>query len=184
MRPSKPENEDEDPAAALKRLRLTALRALTRKEHGAMELQRKLEQKGFPSGQVSQVLAVLRQEGLLDDNRYAESFVRQHVLRGQGPARIRAELRIHGLSAEAVHEALSGADVNWTQLAREVRRKRFGAAPPRTGAERAKQGRFLQYRGFDSDQIRAAFRGVSDSDEAADRADEQDEACDPRDLEA
>ncbi|MET0659215.1 MAG: regulatory protein RecX [Steroidobacteraceae bacterium] len=182
MRPSKPDSEDA--AAALKRLRLTALRALTRKEHGATELQRKLEQKGFASEQVSQVLASLRQEGLLNDHRYAESFVRQHALRGQGPTRIRAELRVHGLSSEAVDEAIAGADVNWTQLAREVRRKRFGATPPRTGAERAKQGRFLQYRGFDSDQIRAAFRGVSDSDEAADRSDEQDQAGDPRDLEA
>ncbi|MET0984168.1 MAG: regulatory protein RecX [Steroidobacteraceae bacterium] len=174
------DTDNEDAAATGKRLRLVALRALTRKEHGARELQRKLEKKGFPAEQVSQVLTSLQREGLLNDNRYAASFVRQHVLRGQGPCRIRAELRTHGLAAEAIEQALAAADVDWQQLAREVRRKRFGANPPRTAPERAKQGRFLQYRGFDSDQIRAAFRGVTASEELTEYS--ADEARDPRDL--
>ena len=47
------------------------------------------------------------------------------------------------------------------QLAGEVRRRKFGAAAPRSLGERAKQARFLQYRGFDAEQIRAAFRDES-----------------------
>jgi len=45
-----------------------------------------------------------------------------------------------------------------------VRRKRFGAEPPRDFHERAKQARFLQYRGFTSDQVRAALELDPDSD--------------------
>ena len=185
MRRSKPadDNQNEDAAATLKRLRLTALRALTRKEFGTVELQRKLEQKGFRPADVGQVLVVLSGEGLLNDNRYAASFVRQHAARGQGPTRIRAELRQHGLASEAIENALEATEVNWTSLASKVRRKRFGVSLPRNGAERAKQGRFLQYRGFDSDQIRTAFCGVTSADESGEYADEQDEARDPRDLE-
>ncbi|HVJ29103.1 MAG TPA: RecX family transcriptional regulator [Gammaproteobacteria bacterium] len=38
-----------------------------------------------------------------------------------------------------------------------MRAKRFGPELPRDYAERARQARFLQYRGFDSAQIRAAL---------------------------
>ena len=43
-------------------------------------------------------------------------------------------------------------------------RKRFGPELPRDYAERARQARFLQYRGFDSAQIRAALEFDGDSD--------------------
>jgi regulatory protein len=172
---------DEDAAATLKRLRLTALRTLTRRDYGTVELQRKLEQKGFATAQVREVLGALRSEGLLNDDRFAESAVRQHVSRGHGPIRIRAELRMQGLPNEGIEAGLRSIEVSWAELARDVRRKRFGTAPPRSPAERAKQGRFLQYRGFDSEQIRAAFRGLS-CDDSAEYSELQDEDAGDRDL--
>jgi regulatory protein len=45
-----------------------------------------------------------------------------------------------------------------------VRAKRFGPGIPRDYAERARQARFLQYRGFDSAEIRAALELDGDSD--------------------
>ena len=45
--------------------------------------------------------------------------------------------------------------------AREVRRRKFGASAPRNLGERAKQARFLQYRGFSTDQIRAAMASMA-----------------------
>jgi regulatory protein len=53
------------------------------------------------------------------------------------------------------------------QLAREVRRRKFGATAPRSLGERAKQARFLQYRGFDAEQLRAAFREESSESDGA-----------------
>jgi regulatory protein len=42
-------------------------------------------------------------------------------------------------------------------LAREVRLKRFGPTPPENFKERARQMRFLQYRGFELTQINGAL---------------------------
>jgi regulatory protein len=56
------------------------------------------------------------------------------------------------------------ADLDWHELARAVRAKRFGAARPRDYKERARQARFLQYRGFDAAQIRSALEVDEDSD--------------------
>jgi regulatory protein len=67
------------------------------------------------------------------------------------------ELRERGVADTDIDEALATADEDWVVVAREARRKRFGAAGPSDFGERARQGRFLQYRGFSSEQIRAAL---------------------------
>ncbi|HJY40647.1 MAG TPA: regulatory protein RecX, partial [Steroidobacteraceae bacterium] len=87
--------------------------------------------------------------------------VHHHAKRGQGPVWIRAELRQQGIPDSQLEEALRSADIDWVQLARDVRRRKFGATAPRSLGERAKQARFLQYRGFDAEQLRAAFREES-----------------------
>ena len=45
----------------------------------------------------------------------------------------------------------------WLERAREVREKKFGRESPRDFKERSRQMRFLQQRGFTSEQIRGAF---------------------------
>jgi regulatory protein len=65
---------------------------------------------------------------------------------------------------EQAADLMRGSDVDWLATARAVRRKRFGAEPPRDFRERAKQARFLQYRGFTADQVRAALELDADSD--------------------
>ena len=83
--------------------------------------------------------------------------LRQHAGRGHGPARIRAELRERGVAAEEIEAGLDAAAEDWAAIAREARRRRFGLSPPGDYRERARQSRFLQYRGFSADQIRAAL---------------------------
>jgi regulatory protein len=105
-------------------------------------------------------------EGVLDEGRYAQNYVTYHAGRGQGPVRIAAELRRRGLTAELIEAAIAtGPD--WRALARKVCHAKFGSQPPGSWAERARQARFLQYRGFSSDHIHAATgaepeRGVAD----------------------
>lgn len=53
--------------------------------------------------------------------------------------------------------ALESAEVDWDELACDVRRKKFRGKPG-DAQERAKQMRFLEYRGFDAAQIRQALR--------------------------
>ena len=101
------------------------------------------------------MIAELTAEGVLNDERYAQNYVAYHAARGHGPVRIAAELRRRALAAAVVDAALGGGP-DWTALARKARSARFGRQPPAGWAERARQARFLQYRGFSSDHIRAA----------------------------
>lgn len=130
---------------------------LARREHGRSELERKLAARGFPADTIAAVLDRLQSERLLDEARFAEAFVSGRARRGQGPVRIRAELRERGVTDAGGGEALALAEVDWLRLAREAREAKFGVAPPADYREWARQARFLQYRGFTMEQIRAAL---------------------------
>lgn len=132
-----------------------ALDLLARREHSRLELEQKLAARGALPDQVAAVLDALERTGLLASSRFAESFIRSRVAKGQGPLRIRAELAQRGLNdAETL---LRESGIDWADAARTVRAKRFGAVPPRDFKERARQARFLQYRGFDGAQVAAAL---------------------------
>jgi regulatory protein len=102
------------------------------------------------------LLDALRGEKLLDDRRYLENFVAYHAARGQGPLRIRVDLRRHGLQGPPV-EAYLDAYPEWIMLLKKARLKKFGAKPAKSYADRQTQARFLNYRGFTSAQIRMAL---------------------------
>lgn len=142
--------------------RRTALDLLSRREHSPAELRRKLEAKGFEAEEVEATIATLLREGLLSEARFAEVFVGSHARRGHGPVWIRAELERRGVSAEITATALAEADIDWPMAVRTVREKRFGTGAPADFRERARQARFLQYRGFTADQVRQALAASPD----------------------
>ncbi|HEY4367206.1 MAG TPA: regulatory protein RecX [Steroidobacteraceae bacterium] len=160
-----------DSKAAEKAIEATAVRLLAGREHSTAELRRKLLHKGHLPEAVDAVIARLRDKKLVSDDRFVSAFIRHHAQRGQGPVRIRAELRQQGIADEMVDEYLQSAGLDWSSLARAVRVRKFGASLPRSMAERAKQGRFLQYRGFNSDQIRAAWQADAESQGSVTEAD-------------
>jgi regulatory protein len=137
--------------------RLVALRLLNRRDHGAAELAARLVERGAGAAQAAAVVAALVAERLVDDARYAEHFVAAQAERGQGPLRLSQELAGRGLAPEIVEAAVAPRDEAWKARCAAVRRRRFGDAAPADWAERARQARFLQYRGFSADQIRAAL---------------------------
>jgi regulatory protein len=134
-----------------------ALDLLARREHSRVELERKLMAVGFPVETAAATLDALERSGALAASRFTDSFVRARVAKGQGPLRIRAELSERGIDEHGATAALRAEDIDWVEAARGARRKRFGPAPPRDFKERARQARFLKYRGFDVGQVRAAF---------------------------
>jgi len=155
--PRKPRTTtDADPRAAA---RAQALRLLTRREHGRAELLAKLVQRGHARAVGEQVCDALAAAGLLSEARFVEHFVSVKTGRGAGPAKVRAELRAKGVAAVAIDGALAAAAVDWVARCDAVRRKRFGAALPTVAAERARQARFLQGRGFTSEHIRRVLKG-------------------------
>jgi regulatory protein len=130
---------------------------LARREYGQSELTRKLADKGFKREVAAQAVAQLSDEGLQSDQRFAESFVQSRISQGKGPVRIRMDLGQRGISDSTIEIALEEADPDWRALAREQRHKKFGATAPSDFKEKARQMRFLQYRGFEQDHIQSAF---------------------------
>jgi regulatory protein len=133
-----------------------AVAMLARRDYASGELRARLTDKGFEADVVQALIATLERERLLDDGRFAEHYVTYHAGRGQGPTRISRDLKVMGLNAELIERCLSeGPD--WVDLARSVRQKKFGRDVPESYARKAKQARFLQYRGFTGAQIRQAL---------------------------
>lgn len=99
------------------------------------------------------VLDVLEQEKLLDDQRFAEAYIRWRANAGFGPIRIRNDLSNKGVS---VSSGLLGS-VDWAERVRQARVKKFGGAAPADFSEKARQMRFLAYRGFSNELIGVCF---------------------------
>src|ERR1700682_6325336 len=91
-----------DPAA----VQAAAVTLLARRDFASAELRAKLRSQGFDDGAAGVVIAELAARGVLDDRRFAENYVSWHAGRGQGPIRIAADLRRHGLPEGPVDAAL------------------------------------------------------------------------------
>ncbi len=135
---------------------MAALDALARRDHASADLRRKLVEKGYDAQLVASVVDALRAEKLLDDRRYVENFVAYHAARGQGPMRVRAELRRLEMEGPLVEECLDSFP-DWIVHLRKAQLKKFGARQPQNYVEKQRQARFLSYRGFTSAQIRTAL---------------------------
>ena len=157
----RPEEVDRftDPTEARKK----AMDYLARREYGQNELVNKLIAAGFEATVAHPAVVRLSNEGLQDDRRFVESFIRSRINQGKGPQKIHADLNKRGLPSGVIDRGLRDVDVNWTALARHEREKKFGPDTPQTYKERARQMRFLQSRGFGTDHIQAAVSG-SDPD--------------------
>lgn len=154
-------------ADSSKLLRKKAMDLLARREHAVGELQRKLlahvdgraRAKNIDASVIGEVLGKLQNEGLVSDERFTEAFVRYRSNNGYGPQRIQSELRERGVNEKIVENHLDFGDSQWFDRALSVRDKRFGTKKPKDFKERARQARFLQYRGFTTDQARQVLGG-------------------------
>ncbi|MGL6290841.1 MAG: regulatory protein RecX [Silanimonas sp.] len=155
-----------------------ALGLLVRREHSAGELKRKLRGKGVEADELDVALETLQRQGFQDDRRYAEALVRSRALAGQGPVRIRAELRMNGVptaDVDAAFEAAEAGGVDWLGVASRVAARFLPALRGARGPEGLKQRHramgFLLRRGFPQDIAREALSagaGALDDDGSGD----------------
>ena len=134
------------------------MRMLAIREHSTSELTRKLEQKGFEADDINALLSNLKQQNLLSDERFTECFINSRRQRGSGPVKIKKELQQHRIDMDLIASYLEPRDPVWAEEAARVREKKFGRALPEDFKERVRQSRFLEYRGFSHEQIRAVLR--------------------------
>ncbi|WP_341523035.1 recombination regulator RecX [Pseudomonas sp. G.S.17] len=150
-----------DTPAAIRR---TAMDLLARREHGRVELTRKLRQRGAPPELIDPALDRLTEEGLLSESRYLESFVSYRARSGYGPLRIREELGQRGLQRGDIEQALRECGLDWQEMLQETWQRKFAGHLPIDARERAKQGRFLSYRGYPLDMIGRLLSGRGGDD--------------------
>jgi len=142
--------DDSDDVAAA---RDSAFRLLAQREHSTDELRRKLKKRGYSVTTIATVVASLDATHSVSDERFAESFVRVRSERGQGPLKIRAELRERGVDDGIVDAAMTATSDFWLEHAQRARTKRFGVEPPADRDTWNRQARFLAQRGYPSDLI-------------------------------
>lgn len=148
-------------------IRRSAMALLSRREHSRRELTTKLKHRGFSSAMIAVELDRLAAEGLLNEYRFAESYLNMRANAGFGPSRIREELKLRGLNSEIIDTVLNESDTIWHHRAKSVVVKRFGQAEALDFEKRIRCSRFLSYRGFSQEHIKSFF--VSQSMNSEDR---------------
>ncbi len=138
-------------------VRTAAMRYLSRREHSEFELTRKLARKGIDWEQARQAVAQLSQDNLVSNERFAQEFIRVRVQRGFGPSKIVSELKGRGIDSELINASLDCGDVQWAERCAQVAQRKFKDAPVETYKDWAKRARYLQGRGFTTEQISAAL---------------------------
>lgn len=139
-------------------VRRAAMDLLARREHSRQELQRKLARRFAVDAEVIfSVINQLTQEGLQSDQRLAEALLRYRSNRGQGPLKIKAEMREKCIESDLIEQIFDEANIDWFDLALRVLEKRYGDVSAVDASERAKRTRFLQQRGFSFDQIQTVM---------------------------
>ncbi len=129
------------------------MRLLTAREHSRKELYGKLAARGYTEDDIEQVLDDLAQRGLQSDDRFCEGYIEIRVRKGNGPLRIRAELRERGISDSLIDAMLEHYASDWPGILRRVHDSKYGAESPGDQKEMARRARFLEYRGFPGELI-------------------------------
>lgn len=137
-------------------LKNRALRLLARREHSYVELKNKLLPHGSQE-EIETLLHQLQEKNWLSDERFAETWIKQRGAK-YGRQRLQHELRQKGLSAELIEQSLSLHLEDELTQARRIWERKYGH-PAHTPQEKAKQIRFLQYRGYSWDIIRQIVGG-------------------------
>jgi regulatory protein len=133
------------------------MRLLARRDHSEQELANKLRQRQFGGEEIEAVITHCLAKEWLDDHKFSQQYIRRRGEQGYGPQRIYAELLQRGVEKSIINECLKFADIDWTSLLQSSFERRFAAVAAEP-SERAKQMRFLLYRGYTHEQIQVVLR--------------------------
>ena len=139
---------------------LTSLmRLCARAEKCSGDALRLMRRWGLSEADAQGVLARLAKERFIDDNRYAEAYVREKMrFSGWGVHKIRAALRAKSVAPDIIAKALDQLtpEGNTERLAEMIRKKASKTSYKNAYDLKAKLVRFGMSRGFDLDDVIAA----------------------------
>ncbi|MDQ7030950.1 MAG: regulatory protein RecX [Ardenticatenia bacterium] len=95
-------------ASRTRRALEVALRLLARRDRSTAEIERHLQNRGFPASTVAAVVAILTERGWLDDRKFARRWVENRLEhRPRGRLALAHELRRKGVNASHIEAALA-----------------------------------------------------------------------------
>ena len=141
-----------------KSIRLKIMDFLSRREHSSKEIFKKLSPRVESKELLEEEIEKLKADGLLSDERFAESYFQSRKNRGYGPLRIRNELKQRGVG-DQIFYSLSN-EIEWSEFALEALKKKVSGNMPTETKDILKLKRFLNYRGFDFQDIDKAFKVI------------------------
>lgn len=172
LRTPEQKQAETDAIKAESRLRWLAFYYLSRREYGKAELKQKLLDKEQDPDKIDALLNEFADKGYQSDYRTTLMLIRESIRKGRGRGRIKQEfykkkIDMPGNIDELIDMANTESDafsefveedkdslvegVDWLKLAVAARVKKYCDDIPSEQKDKAKQLRFLQYRGFNSD---------------------------------
>lgn len=131
-------------------------RLLATRERSTSEAQKRLIEKGYTETAVEDTLKRAVSCGLLDDQRFAQDFIKTKLTAGWGARRIEQELYRFGISKDSIEgypDAFYSNDDQLEKALVALKKHRSKSKNPRQAAYR-----YLAGRGFSHDVIHTALR--------------------------
>src|SRR5690242_6781665 len=136
------------------------LHMLARRELSEKQVRARLLEREHAPEEVDRAIALLAENGALDDARVAAAYVRTALkVKGRGRLRIRRELQEMGIDQEVAAAALAEAfgDVDERALIRDAIRKKLRGKKITTPADYARVFQFLMRQGFSPGTVTAVL---------------------------
>ncbi|ENU38848.1 regulatory protein RecX [Acinetobacter johnsonii] len=155
------ENQPKPTGLTGSRLRSYAFAVLTRKEYSKAELIEKLATWAMHREEVITLVEELSAQNYQSDQRVAEITLSSQKRKGKGPNRIKMALKTKKIDTGLILEELKETD--WGEQAYQLKVRKYGTEVATDPKLKAKQIRFLMYRGFEMDAImKAISRKIED----------------------
>ncbi|WP_372766954.1 regulatory protein RecX [Pseudoalteromonas sp.] len=132
---------------------------LSRQEYSKAQIAKKLATRCEDNEFIEKLILWCEDYGFIDDIRYAESFVRRQINKGLGLMRIKNEAYQKGVSADLVQTIVEELEIDWYLQAQSAYNKKFtNTSSSLDFKEKAKRIRYMNYRGFNHEQIEFAMQ--------------------------
>lgn len=133
------------------KLRSYAYAVLAKREYSRAELRKKLLLYAIHEHEVDELIEEFCNYNYQNDERYAHMLFRSQLQKGKGPQSILQALQKKEVDTEYLAEEIK--ETNWLEEAYKLKIRKFGDFIETDQKKKAKQIRFLQYRGYNLDVI-------------------------------
>lgn len=129
---------------------------LSKRGHSEGELRDKLRERDFPEAAIDEACEILRDDGALDDHRFARHQAEILQRDRWGPRQIRHKLCKHGVPESVADDVVDdlGANDGWLRPCWEQADKKFGTPSALSEDDVERAYRHLEHRGFYASTIR------------------------------